>query len=197
MGEAERSDELLVQRALEGDEEAFETLALRLRDVLRRFLRHLGCDAGATDDLTQEALVRLWTSREAYEQRAKLRTFSLTIAKNLWLTQCRNKGRVTSLDPVADDGLRAPLPEAWLRPGPEAELIRKYAVYRLREAIAGLPERQRIVFVLAHIQELPYGEIARMLGIATGTVKSRMHRAVGNLQRRLAPDYPELADKEE
>ena len=194
-----RTEEQLMVAARDGDDEAFHTLALRLRERVARFLRHLGCEEGTVEDLVQETLLRLWASRETYQQRAALMTYVLTIAKNLWLTYGRSQeasGRRDVRCEGSDD-----LDELLLRrgrrcAGPEIMLLEKYRTFRIRQAIARLPTRQRLVFVLAHIEGLPYAEIAGMIGIAEGTVKSRMYRAVHNLRRELASDCPEYAQQE-
>ncbi len=183
-----RTNEELMVAAAEGDDDAFEVLVLRLRDGVNRFLRYLGCDPQTVDDLTQETLLRLWTSRNGYEPRAALRTYALTIAKNLWLTDATT-GRSDGLDGLALADL--------LPPSPERELFAKYRALRIREAIIALPPRQRIVFVLSHIEDLPYAEIGRILGIAEGTVKSRMHRAIRNLRHALERDASRPASEED
>jgi len=193
-----RTEEELMTAAVGGDEEAFRLLALRLREVIGRFLRHLGCDRATVEDLTQETLLRLWTGKDRYQQRAKLRTFVLTIAKNLWLNHCRRKPMVSYDAPAGGRSeLDKLLIQDGLPPGPEAALIDKYRAYRVRQAILGLPERQRIVFVLAHLEGLRHAEIAQMLGIAEGTVKSRMHRAIRGLRELLEADSAGLEGKEE
>jgi len=194
-----RTDEQLMVAAGEGDDVAFETLVLRLRDGVNRFLRHLGCDPQTVDDLTQETLLRLWTSRNGYEPRAALRTYALTIAKNLWLSSNRRPEPALATDATTgrSDGLDGLALADLLPPSPERELFAKYRALRIREAIIALPPRQRIVFVLSHIEDLPYAEIGRILGIAEGTVKSRMHRAIRNLRHALERDASRPASEED
>ena len=187
-----RSEEELMEAAREGDDQAFQTLTLRLRTAIERFLRHMGCNPDAVDDLTQETLLRVWRAREGYEARARLRTYVLGIARNLWLSHCgREARRARRRAHGADgDGLDRLLLGGLVRvEGPEAVVLARYRAYRVREAILALPERQRSVFVLAHIEDMPYSEIAQMLGIAEGTVKSRMSRAVRGLRRELEGDF--------
>ena len=194
-----RTEEQLMVAAREGDEEAFRTLALRLRDVVSRFLRHLGCDETTVEDLVQETLLRLWSARSRYEQRAALRTYVLTIAKNLWLSHRRRDQTAREVAPAdrGDEALDRLLLGHNHLPEPEAHLLRKYRLFRIRQAITALPERQRLVFVLAHIEDLRYAQIADMLGIAEGTVKSRMHRAIQNLRTTLEAEFPGFEEKEE
>jgi RNA polymerase sigma-70 factor (ECF subfamily) len=195
-----RTDEQLMVAARDGDDEAFRALAGRLRHVVARFLRHLGCEESCIEDLVQETLLRLWASRGTYEQRAALKTYVLTIAKNLWLYQRlrRRPGQRERTVRGSDEELdRLLLRDGRRSDGADVALLRKYRALRLRRAIVALPERQRLVFVLAHVEDLAYADIARMLGVAEGTVKSRMHRAVRNLRRSLQADFPGLASEEE
>ena len=194
-----RSEEQLMEAAREGDDQAFQTLALRLRTTVARFLRHMGCQDGLLDALVQDTLLRLWASRERYERRASLKTYVLSIARNLWLSHCGREARRPSrqVSPAAGELDRLLLHGHVHSDGPEARMLADYRAFRVRRAIAELPERQRAVFVLAHLEDLPYAEIAFALGIAEGTVKSRMSRAVRNLRHALAAEYPGLTHTEE
>ena len=186
-----RSEEELMAAAREGDDEAFQTLALRLRATVGRFLRHMGCADDDVEDLVQETLLRLWRSREGYEARARLKTYVLGIARNLWLSQCGREARkpLRRADHANGDELDRLLVQGQVRTeGPEAVILAQYRAFRVREAIADLPERQRVVFVLAHLEDMPYAEMAQLLGIAEGTVKSRMSRAVRGLRKALGAE---------
>lgn len=195
-----RTDEELMVAARGGDDEAFERLALRLRTAVSRFLRHLGCGEAAVEDMTQETLIRLWSARGSYEERAALQTYAFTIAHNLWRSYLRHLSTVPpamALPADPDELDRLLLRPHHGPPGPEAHLLERYRAFHLRQAIVRLPWRQRIVFVLAQMEGLPYAQIASMLQIAEGTVKSRMHRAIRSLQTELARDFPELSGTEE
>jgi len=193
-----RSEEELMEAARGGDDDAFRTLTLRLRATVVRFLRHMGCEPAEAEDLAQETLLRLWGARERYERRARLKTYVLGIARNLWLSHCGREARRAARETGREEQLDRLLLYGGVRAeGLEARLLADYRAFRVREAIAELPERQRVVFVLAHLEELPYAEIAVMLGIAEGTVKSRMSRAVRNLRQSLASEYYQAGHKEE
>ncbi len=195
-----RTEEQLMTAARDGDDDAFRRLTLRFRDRVAGFLRHLGCDAATAEDLAQETLLRLWASRRTYEQRAALMTYVLTIAKNLWLNhaprQAVARRRTTDCRDV-DDFERTLLRAGRQVQGPEVQLLEKYRLFRLRQAILRLPASQRLVFVLAHVEDLAYADVARVLGIAEGTVKSRMYRAVRNLRRDLGTEFAESVSEEE
>jgi RNA polymerase sigma-70 factor (ECF subfamily) len=151
------------------------------------------------DDLTQETLIRLWVHRRAYRPGRPVRPYLLGIAKNAYLTHCRQTVHETGAAerPATPDGLDALLlRDGWQVEGPESVLLARYREHRLAQAVASLAPGERLVFVLKHHEDLRYHEIASMLGIAEGTVKSRMFRAVRALRRAL-PDLEPGGPKEE
>jgi RNA polymerase sigma-70 factor (ECF subfamily) len=193
------SDEELMELASEGDEMAFQELARRLRPGLRVFLGRLGCGLAEAEDVAQEALIRLWVHRRSYRAGRRLRPYLLEIAKNVFLSHVQRHGsRPASVafptEPSALDRLL--LRAGWQVEGPEAEVMSRYREYRLSRAVGELPTGERLVFVLKHHEGLRYGEIAELLGIAEGTVKSRMFRAV-RLLRQALPDLDPEGPEEE
>ena len=67
----------------------------------------------------------------------------------------------------------------------EAEVMRRYRLYRIRRAVDSLDEKHRTVFVLARFEDMPYEQIAEIMGVPEGTIKSRMYYAVAHLRRAL------------
>lgn len=186
------SDEQLMVRAAQGDADAFGELARRHEGWLRRFFYHLMWDHEDAEDACQETLVRVWLARERYRPRAKFTTFLFTVARNLWLHRLQkrsNRPPVVSLhDQLGPEG-RAILDRLTAEYDvPEAELLAGYERFRIRRAIDALPEGQRLVFVLAHFEELSYARIAQMLGLPEGTVKSRMWHAYRELRDKLCDE---------
>ena len=171
----------LMLRVKQADEEAFDELVRRYRDLLTSFFYSLCWNIHTAQDCAQEVLVRLWLARERYEASAKLSTYIFRIARNHWLTVLRKrKCRPEPLylaemwQPEMDDGSLEKL------------LMRRYVDRRIKLAIASLPERYRLVFVLSHFQGMKYAEIAEVLEIPVGTVKSRMSAAVRILREKIA-----------
>ena len=173
----------LVLRVKQADEEAFDELVRRYRDLLTSFFYSLCWNIHTAQDCAQEVLVRLWLARERYEASAKLSTYIFRIARNHWLTVVRKrKCRPEPLylaemwQPEMDDGSLEKL------------LMRRYVDRRIKLAIASLPERYRLVFVLSHFQGMKYAEIAEVLEIPVGTVKSRMSAAVRMLKETICEE---------
>lgn len=173
--------ESLMQRVTEGDEGALRELVARLRPRILRFLRQLGADKDAAEDLCQETLIRLWVARLRYEPKGKLVTFVLKIAYRCLLNRQSKAGhRREVIDDTVGERLVEPSrsPEEWV--------LAAYRQRQIARAIDRLPNGQRDVFVMAQLQDMPYAEIAEVLEVPVGTVKSRMARAVERLRELLA-----------
>lgn len=170
------SDERLMDRVRDGDEAAFAGLMERHRPAVVSFLRALFHDPGRAEDGAQETFLRLWLARERYQATAPLRAYLFTIARNVFRNRLRDEPSFCALD----EELTEPLP-----PLPEHLLVARYRLWRIRRAVAALPPHYREVFVLAQFEELSYPEVAVILEIPVGTVKSRMHAAYRLLRERL------------
>ena len=164
-------------RVCEGDQEAFGILAQRHKDWLTRLLYHLFWNREEAEDGAQEVLLRLWLARRTYQPTANLRTFLFAIARNYWhnrSTRVIRKTKAVSLEEQFGPNARRVIEQmAAAEPTPEHVVIQRLEQYRLRRAINGLPEKQRIVLVMSQFLGMRYHEIAETLGIPEGTVKSR------------------------
>jgi RNA polymerase sigma-70 factor (ECF subfamily) len=185
------TDEELMLEVVKGNAEAFASLVGRFEKPLVSYFFRLGWDRHLAEDCAQEVFLRLYRSRADYEPKALLRTFLFRIARNLWIDHVRSKkseGKVLSLSqPLGSDAegdsLQANLEgEA---PKPSAQMRREDIRREIEEALSFLPEDQRSVFLLCEVDGMKYGDVAEILGIPVGTVKSRMHTAVERLRARL------------
>lgn len=189
-----QADLALMQRVHDGDREAVIGLVERYQDELIGFFYHLCWDQLGAEELAQDVFVRLYQARERWQPTARLRTWIYRIAHNLWIDHLRRKRSLVSLDAErGEEGLR--LSDVLEAPGqgdPEAAERDAAIRDRVRAALEELPEGQREVFVLANNHGMKYQDIASVLGIPEGTVKSRMHHAVRFLRDELA-DLVEVA----
>jgi len=190
------SDADLMMLVREGDYVAFDQLYDRYRGPILRFLFSLTWDADIAEDYLQEVFLRLYRARDRYEPTGKFSTYIFQIAKNYYLAQRRKtKANAVELSLTHEDrnGFR---PFENLRVNqriePEVHLLEEYRKLGIRRAIAALPENQKLVFVMSHLEDMKYAEIAEVLGIAVGTVKSRMFAAVNTLRTMLEEDSDEL-----
>lgn len=171
---------------------AFERLVGRILPRLLGYLRRLGADAALAEDCAQEVLLKLYRVRATYVPRARFTTYLLHIARNHWIDVYRHRrlGPATfSSDAVPAGDEDAPGGSASLpaREGrePGAGADRDVLRAALDRALARLSDEHREAFVLAHLDTLRYEEIASLLGVPVGTVKSRVHTAVRELREHL------------
>ena len=183
------SDDELMHLVKTGDFSAFDELYNRYRHPLRRFLFSLTWDQDASEDYLQEVFVRLFQSRERYTPAGRFSAYLFRIAKNYYLTQRRRKSRKELPWTDQRNGFR-PFEDiiANERIEPEIHLMEEYRRWRIRRAIDCLPAAQKLVFVMSHFEGMKYAEIAAILGIPVGTVKSRMSVAVSKLRSFLKED---------
>ena len=173
-----RTDEELMRVYCAGDAAAFDVLFERYADLLLRVARrHLETEDQARD-VVQETFVRVHAARFDFRTDARLRPWVLTIAMNLVREHWRRtKRRKTSVDDTLDRRA-APAEEQ----GPIETRQRAEA---LHAALRRLPDSQREVVELHWIQELPFAEVARIVGTSEGAVRVRAHRAYKTLKELL------------
>ncbi len=180
----------LMLRVKRGDEEAFELLCEQFRRQLTGFFYSLCWNYHASEDCAQEVLLKVWLARDRYEAAAKFSTYLFRIARNHWFATLRT--RKCRPEPLY-------LEETWQAEASEDDLgrllISRYVDRRIRQAVSELPDRYRLVFVLSHFQDMKYAEIAEVLEIPVGTVKSRMSTAVRMLREELREEMAGGHDK--
>lgn len=170
-------DQALVAAALGGRPEAFGTLVKRYdRAVYHLAFRTLR-DQEEARDVTQEAFFKAYRSLRTFKPGAKFSTWIFSIAYHACCDRLSRRKRYSNDE----------LPErADPSTGPEAAAIAGDEARRLRAAIEALPEKYRSVITLYHLQGRQYEEIAQVLGIPMGTVKTHLFRAKEQLRRMLA-----------
>ena len=186
-------DALLMLKFRAGETEAFTEIVKRHQRALVRFFFGLVWDRHAAEDLAQEVFVRLYTHAAHYEPKAKFTTYLYRVARNLWIDRVRSQAvhpRPASLDRKlgGDSDDEATLGDsigAARTPSPVDTAVQAETRMRLRKAIESLPDEMRDVLFLAETQGLRYEEIGEILEIPVGTVKSRVHAAVGRLREIL------------
>lgn len=170
---------------------AFTALVDRHQRSLINFFYHLGWDRQVAEDCAQEVFLRLHKHLATYEPEAKFTTFLYRVARNLWIDRLRSAavhGKVVSLEATGGPGEERTLRERVSSGGPSPVdiLSRRETEESLKRAIDLLPEEQKTVLVLSEMQQLKYQDIAAILEIPIGTVKSRMHTAMEKLKEMMA-----------
>lgn len=173
----------LVQQAQCGNADAFaELVHTHERFVYNLALRMVGNQPEA-EDLAQEAFVRAWMALPNFRGQAQFRTWLYRIATNL----CYNRlpGLRREIAEVGDDCLEDALCDEVLHIGPAEHLEGEEERAYLQQAIEGLPESYRLLVTLRYQQDLPYEEIAQVVNLPLGTVKTGLFRAKQQLREAL------------
>ncbi|MGM9558219.1 MAG: sigma-70 family RNA polymerase sigma factor [Oscillospiraceae bacterium] len=180
-------DELLIRRAQSGDEGAFEQLLLaHQKSVYNLCLRMAGNPDDALD-LSQEAFIRAWRALGQYQFDAAFSTWLFRLTSNVCIDFLRKQKRQQHMSlTVTDDdepGEEFTVPDP--APGPEEQAVHNERRQAVARAMAALPEDYRAVMQLRAVEELSYEQIAEILDIKVGTVKSRLARARTQLRKIL------------
>ena len=172
----------------EDDPEAFAELVQRWQKPIQNLCTRMVGDSHRGEDLAQDAFTRLYSKRKSYEAKSKLSTFLWRIALNICYDELRRQRRrhEFSLDEPSADGSPSDQLESEA-PGPPDDLIGQERAAAVRDALQKIGEPYRVVLVLRHYEGLKFREIAEVLEIPEGTVKSRMAEGLGQLERILQP----------
>jgi len=165
------------------DAEAFATLVRRWERPIQNLCTRMLGDAHRGEDLAQEAFARIFARRHAYLPSGKFSTFLWRVALNLCYDELRRRERrrETALDDTEEATIIHVAPE----PAPDAAVAQLETAERVRAALLEIPEAYRSVLVLRHYEGLKFREIAEVLGIPEGTVKSRMAEGLSQMARLL------------
>lgn len=185
-----RDEAALIQRCREGDLAAYGPLVREYQDrVYNLCLRMCGHRAEA-EDLAQEAFVRAMESIGRFDGRARFYTWLFRIAVNVVISARRKSRRSTtfSIDGHDEDAQSSASPRlaSDVEPPDESAEKREKKEFVL-EALASLDEEYRCVITLRDVESFGYDEIAEILEVPIGTVKSRLHRARLALRKKLMP----------
>ena len=178
------TDEELIARFQEGDEQAYVELVNRYRDRLMSFIYRFVNDMEKAEDLVQDTLMKLYTHRSYYRNIAKFSTWIYTIASNLAKTELRKRKRRPQklISQMGLEGQNWDVPDED-RTNEEIEV--QFNETQIQRAMMTLPLHFRTAVILRDIQELSYEEISNILNVPLGTVKSRINRARLQLQEEL------------
>jgi RNA polymerase sigma-70 factor (ECF subfamily) len=175
------TDDALMQRVREGDDDAFGEIVDRYKDSLVNYLTHLVRSRDRAEEVAQDAFVRLYRNSSKYKQQERLGPYLFRIATNLVVTEIRRERRWSLLLPRLHASTRQ------TEPSPDTNLFASEIQRQVAAAIDRLPINYRAPLVLFEVEEWSYDEIAKALDVRVGTVKSRISRARELLRRHLAP----------
>ncbi len=177
LGSSGELDSLDMAGLKAGDHPALERLYERYAKRVTGFFWRLGKRNGEIDDLVHEVFVRLWRHGRGWRGEGRLSTYLFGIARSVWLDSRSRTRREFSMEDF---------PRSAGSAGPDLEMERRELGQRIEAAVAELAEPLRLVFSMATAGGLKYREIAELLAIPIGTVKSRMAAAQEKLRASLA-----------
>jgi RNA polymerase sigma-70 factor (ECF subfamily) len=176
-----------------GEPGPFEAFVVSHAQTFFAYFRRQGADRDRAQDLCQEVFLRLYHHAARYRPEERFQSYCFRVARNVWIDDQRRSaarprpGSLALLDGAGDGEhsvLKGPSPAG----DPAARSALHEESERLRAVLRTLAEHHRTVFELGVVQELSYAEIAAVLEIPVGTVKSRMFHAVRKLREALGED---------
>ena len=175
--------ESTIHRAADGDQAAWETIVRTYwRKVFNVAYRFVGTYEEA-EDLTQEIFLKVFKSLNTYDRRANFQTWLVSISRNYCIDRYRSGKRDREVIAREVDAATVQAEATGMNPLARVELQDRVAL--LREALRALSPALRAAVLLRDIHELSYQEIAVQLGVAEGTVKSRINRGRAELARQI------------
>ena len=181
----ETDDKDLIQRSLDGDTAAFDALVVRYQNRLVRSLEYSLASRDDAMEVAQQAFVSAWRRLETFRQDSSFYSWLFRIAMNAAISRKRRtKSSTTSLDQLVEASGTAPVDDAPAS-NPEHRINSEERTRLVREALLQIPEDFRQPLVLKEMEDLSYEQIASLLEIPIGTVRSRIFRARQELTQRL------------
>lgn len=180
-------DRQLVSRALKGDRRAYEMIVRKYEQPLTSYIHRMTGEREAALDFAQEVFLKAYCSLASYRPAYKFSTWLFKIASNHLIDHWRKKRVATvSIDQPIDSDDDSPAPQI-ADPGPS--VARRFELAEIREkierALESVPEALRELFILRHVNEFSYEEIADIKGLPVGTVKNRVFQAKELLRKRM------------
>jgi RNA polymerase sigma-70 factor (ECF subfamily) len=184
-------EELILEFQKNNTEDAFNILVQRYKNPLTNYVfRFLG-DYEVCADVVQETMIKVYRYKDTYSSVAKFSTWVYTIAGNLARTEYRRQRRrnIFSISDYGEEHKTYDLPDENYRPDVAADSGIKDEI--IQKALLKVKEAYREAVILRDIQGMSYEEIAEILGVNEGTVKSRINRGRAQLQELLKDIYKE------
>ena len=176
--QAEQNDEQLVKASQDGNQDAFAFLVQRHQRLVFNMVLRMMQDYEEASEITQEAFFAAWQGLPSFRGEARFATWLYRIAYNCSLRQLELRKRERALQAALEGVNKQKQAEDIL------ELRNRQAI--VREQIEKLPAKYRIVLILRHLQERTYEEMADILSMPIGTIKTHLYRARHLLKERLS-----------
>ncbi len=189
-------DRLLVDRFKQGDQSAFDEMVSRYWDRIYAMVHQLLRNQQDAEEVTQDAFIRAHRGLVNFRGESAFSTWLYQIATNLarnryWYWWRRKRDRTISFDQPVGEGSTTPLSEIFAAEleTPEDATVTQELIDRIASGMEKLNAKHREILILRNVKNLSYEEIAVVLGISVGTVKSRIARARESLRATLGEDF--------
>jgi len=182
-------EELILEFQNSGNEKAFEILVSRFKNPLINFVYRFLGDYDNCVDVVQDTFIKVYRYKDSYSSLAKFSTWIYTIAGNLARTEYKRKRRKNffSINSYGEEQKTFDIPDEAYRPDIQTDMKIKSEI--IQKALLKVRDTYREAVILRDIQELSYEEIAEIMQIEIGTVKSRINRGRAELQKYLKDIY--------
>ena len=191
-------DQQLVERAQSGDKRAFELLVIKYQRKVERLLSRLIRDQAEIEDVTQESFIKAYRALAGFRGDSAFYTWlyriAVNTAKNYLVTQGKKAPTTTDFDAEEAEGFEDAVGLRDIAT-PDAELATKQIAEIVNNTIDKLPEELRTAITLREIDGMSYEEIAEIMDVSLGTVKSRLSRARAKLRDALLTQQELLPDE--
>jgi RNA polymerase sigma-70 factor (ECF subfamily) len=183
--DTEKNIDYTLMRAIQkGDMVAFSSMVDRYKNRLLNVIGRMLSSSEEAEDIVQETFVRVYQHRQSFNFKHCFSTWIYTIALNLARNELRKRKKFKFFEISEMQGNEKEFAVDAKIPSRLPQVLDK--------AIRGLPEKYRVAFILRDVEEMPYEEVAKVLGVPLGTVKSRVNRARLMLRDKLQPKMEEV-----
>jgi RNA polymerase sigma-70 factor (ECF subfamily) len=174
----DRDDRDLIEKSLEGNDRAFKALVEKYHALVYSVVRGIMGQHDEVEDVSQEVFIKIYRKLGTYRGDARLSTWIYRIARNEAINAVsKSRPRLETIDESIEYAGKAH--------NPEKGLEQKHSKRIVEELLALLDDRQRIAIELRYMGEKSYGEIAEIMEIPIGTVKTYIHRAKAAMKKGL------------
>jgi len=183
---AESEDSTLVERCLKGDRRAFEMLVRKYQQPLMNYLGRMTQERELSLDFTQEVFMRAYSALHTYKKKYKFSTWLFRIASNLLIDYWRKKKRpLVFIDSAENEDESQPVHLPDSEPSISERYEKKELIAAIEKSLRELPRYLSELFILRHINDFSYEEIAAIKKLPVGTVKNRVFQAKEMLRTKL------------
>lgn len=182
----------IVAKALMGYKEEFESVAMPHVDAVYKAAFVLCSNRDEAEDLVQSTFLKAFERFDSFKRGTNCKAWLLRILRNSWIDQLRHKGAMFNVVRIEENMVSAPNGDRETAWSDCRDLLENFADKHIIEALKELPDEQRLTLFLIDVEQLTQGEVAEIMSVAVGTVKSRTSRARTALKKKLLSHSKEL-----